>query len=364
MEGLSFKDFINSSAGTATISSAGGLVNQLFNRLFGLSKAEKQQNKFNAFQAQQQREWSENLFHQSNAFNAEEAQKTRDFQAEQSATQYQRGVADMQAAGLNPALAYGQGGASAMQGVSASSTTPSGAAASGSGHGIVQSLSDMFQAAMIPEQLNVLRAQREDYLAAAALKRSQAKGQDITNEWMPSRFASELGLTEATIEKYGKEVESIVASTEGQKLANEWNGKLWEQQYKQGEVNRQATIVGISKALQEIENLKAQHENILADTEVKKVTQGLVAAQTALCNVQKRDVSAGVWHKEYVNSFISLYGHAPDEPIWNAITNMLTESGDNIRDVIKNPFGRSNSPVDKWIRKNSFKEHLKNLQYP
>lgn len=65
---------------------------------------------------------------EQNQFNADEAQKQRDYETEMSNTAYQRQTADMQAAGLNPALMYGGTGASGA-------STPSGSAASGSGQG-------------------------------------------------------------------------------------------------------------------------------------------------------------------------------------------------------------------------------------
>lgn len=66
----------------------------------------------------------------NNQFNAEQAQISRDWQERMSSTAYQRAVADMRKAGLNPALMFGSGSAA---------STPSGSSASGSQGGSFRS---------------------------------------------------------------------------------------------------------------------------------------------------------------------------------------------------------------------------------
>lgn len=65
-------------------------------------------------------------------FSAEQAQKQMDFQERMSNTSYQRAVADLEAAGLNPMLLYSNlSGSSSPSGAAGSGISSSGASASG-----------------------------------------------------------------------------------------------------------------------------------------------------------------------------------------------------------------------------------------
>lgn len=84
----------------------------------------------------EQNRFSANEAEKSRAFNALEAQKNRDWQTQMSNTAYQRAMTDMKAAGLNPVLAFQQGGASSPTGSFATSSSPSsGGAGAAQGRG-------------------------------------------------------------------------------------------------------------------------------------------------------------------------------------------------------------------------------------
>lgn len=127
----------STAAGNAYTANMVNMASQVQNQGYNSAEAAIGRD-FNADQAERGRDFTSDLFRRQEMFNEKESNLNRSWQESMSNTSYQRAVADMKKAGLNPMLAYSQGGAHTGSGSAASvagggsPTASSGAASSGS----------------------------------------------------------------------------------------------------------------------------------------------------------------------------------------------------------------------------------------
>lgn len=109
------------------------------------------------------------------AFQAGEAGKMRDFQERMRNTEWQAAVADMEAAGINPAVAYSKGGAS----------SPAGAMGSGSQSAPMGNVvSSAMQMKLMQNQLALTSAQVQKAVAEARSAKNTADLDEARRHWM------------------------------------------------------------------------------------------------------------------------------------------------------------------------------------
>ena len=260
-------------AGIGDILSGASSLGALFYSMYrdsSLSGAEREQNTWNAAQAEKQMN-----------FQSSQAEIARDWQ-ERMYNQYNSPhalVSQYRQAGINPALMFGGSTPSAPQ----TTSVPSGAMASGS-----------FGAA---SRINAVDA------------------------------ISRLGLLAAQIDNMRADTANKRADTTGKEIVNEWNPKLLEQQWRKGNLEIRSLDAGI-------DHLLAQIDNVLSDTGNKKAQRRLMNLQAALLETQNKvatqqgyEIAARNVEQTWRNTFKDKFGYYPGVTLRDAFMEVSYREG-------------------------------------
>lgn len=203
----------------------------------------------------------------ANAANAREAERNRRFQERMSGTAYQRAVVDMRAAGLNPALAYQQGGAS----------SPGGAQARFESTG--EALGRGVSAAQTIASAQALKAQTQ---ADIAMKAAQTNFTDAQAQQIRLESAARLATLQQGIKLSSAQTARTKMETLEKQLDTSFKSSTWEQ--------------------------RVVRENLTPDmmrAEIRARTLENVLLRLAQPQAQNRAAAESSWFKREISPFLS-----------------------------------------------------------
>lgn len=264
----------------------------------------------------------------ANTFSAEEAQKARDWEEEMSNTAFQRQVADMQKAGLNPALMYGGAGSAGAS--TPSSPSPSSVAPQSQGIG------DIIGAVM---DIALLKAQIQNINADTSNKLSEAAGRDIENKYKPALLEQDLKRGEVEIENIKAGINETLANISNLSSSARLNdARVREVMSSANKMDIEAATERLKQANIEADTARiaAEIENLYADRVLKVLEQSVLQSQTALNYANAKYVGLGSLEREFEANFRSEFGTNPNQPVWSAMTGLLGRASENLTNGISN----------------------------
>ena len=199
------------------------------------------------------------LTHETQDFNAEEAKKNRDFQEEMRKTQYQTAVGDMKAAGLNPMLAYSQGGAGTPNGSSASGQAPT-ATMNPMSKAIDTKLSSSMNAAQIDQVHATTEAARAqaaksiaeiDQIGASA---AQLKAQTGMIPIQLNEISQRIAASQTS--QYKDTTQAKTIESQGRLFDAQRQLATIDQKYRQGQIDQVTAQTALTRINAELDRLK------------------------------------------------------------------------------------------------------------
>lgn len=212
----------------------------------------------------------------TNEWNAQQAQLNRDFQERMRATQYQTTVKDLQAAGLNPMLAYTNGGAG----------TPSGAISAPAQSKVATGMSSAYQSAQTTQALQTAalnQAQIDQVIATTQKIKSETLDQSVATAQQLQNLANSREQT-VNLSRHGELTfqQALTQAAERGRIEAATGNTRAETQLKELQLGRELDTFSADTARRKAESALTQMEVPKAKAEADFFSNELGKANPAL----------------------------------------------------------------------------------